>query len=139
MCVFEQIQEVSGMIKCLTNVQYLFLSENAITVLPIELCSMKQIIRLDVENNPVDIDDPVLKMKREERDKKNEHSPRVARTSSLWDEHQTQMAILKDASSKQDEERLAQRKMRRGVQSSSALADLEDPGGDDVTRQRKLI
>lgn len=131
-----------GIIEQLTNVQYLFLSENEITALPIELCSMKQIVRLDVDNNPVDIDDPVLKMKREERDKKNEQSPRVARTSSLWDEHQAQMAILKDASSKQDEQRIAQRKIRRGDQSSQALADLADPISnvelEDVATQRRL-
>ena len=131
-----------GIIEQLTNVQYLFLSENEIRALPIELCSMKQIIRLDVDNNPVDMDDPVVKMKREERDKKNEQSPRVARTSSLWDEHQAQMAILKDASSKQDEQRIAQRKIRRGDQSSQALADLADPilyiELDDVATQRRL-
>jgi len=132
---------VPGKIEELTSVQYLFLSENAITALPIELCSMKHVIRLDVDNNPIDFDDPVVKMKREERDKKTAYSPRVARTSSLWDEHEAQMAVLKGASFKQDEQRIAHRKIRRGDQASTPLADTTDsggPGGDDVAMQRKL-
>ena len=120
-----QVGVVPGDIEGLTSLQQLFLSENLLTELPIQLCSMTHVTRLEVDNNNIDSDDPVMKMKRKERDK-NAISPRVVRTSSLWEDHQAKLANLEHASSKQDEERIAQRKLRLGDRHAIGIEVADD-------------
>ena len=77
---------------------------------------MKHITRLDIDHNAIDYDDPVMKMKRKDREMRTT-SPRAVRTEEnkeLWDEHHAQIAGLRHASSKQDLERMTNRKMRLG-------------------------
>jgi Leucine-rich repeat (LRR) protein len=112
---YEQIEVIPEQIANLTCLQNLYLSDNRIAEFPIQLCDMKHITQLHLEKNPVDLDDPVLKMKREERDKKTaqKHSD-IQRASSGWEEHEAQVLMMRTISSKQDEERMIQRKLRLG-------------------------
>ena len=105
-----QIREVPSEIIQLSRLETLFLSENLLTLLPIELCDMSHLTRLEFDKNDIDFDDPVMKMKRQQRENKVT-SPRVLHTSELWDGHKAEMAKLQQASSKQDEERMNQRKL----------------------------
>ena len=109
-----QIGEVPGEIGQLTCLQSLFISDNLLKALPNVLVSMKHITRLDFEGNDIDVMDPVLVMKREEREKRAA-SPRVAHANSeLWAEHEAQMQLLKKASQDLNHERIAHRKLNIG-------------------------
>ena len=134
MTIILQIREVPSEVIQLSSLQSLFLSENLLTALPIELCSMPHITQLEFDNNKIDLDDPVCKMKRLQREAKISSPRAVHRTSSGWEDHHAQMAILQSAGRKQDEERILQRKLALGDRRKSLSDNPSSPASQHPER-----
>ena len=119
----KQIGELPVEIGQLTCLQSLFLSDNRLTALPKVLVSMKHITRLDLEGNDIDPMDAVLKMKREEREKRASSPLAAHAKSALWEEHEAQMVLMKRASQNLSDERMAHRKLNLGGDSPRVRGD----------------